>query len=95
MALSRMLRPRGLPESPRCTVYLAEATSAINPDEEGRLYEQLGELNVTVFSIAHRHELARFHQFRLNFAADGTGAWSLSEVKAGGAAGGPIFNVLE
>lgn len=74
---------------------LDEATSAINPEEEGRLYEQLTDLGVTVFSIAHRHELARFHKMRLNFAADGTGAWTLAPVKPGGPAGGEIFTELE
>lgn len=68
---------------------LDEATSAINPEEEGRLYEQLNDLGITVFSIAHRHELARFHKMRLDFAADGTGAWTLAELGAGGGLKGP------
>ncbi|KAK3272717.1 hypothetical protein CYMTET_18999, partial [Cymbomonas tetramitiformis] len=59
---------------------LDEATSAINPDEEGKLYEHLNVLGITVFSIAHRMELKRFHQQHLHFMADGTGAWSLSDI---------------
>ncbi|KAI9209715.1 ABC family transporter: long-chain fatty acid [Polychytrium aggregatum] len=52
---------------------LDEATSAINPDEEGGLYEWCQKLNITVFSIAHRYELKRFHQVHLHYLADGTG----------------------
>ena len=66
-----------------------QATSAINPDEEGRLYEQLGALGITYFSIARRHELMRFHSARLHFAADGTGAWTLTDIDGGGAAADP------
>eukprot|EP00467_Chlorarachnion_reptans_P012155 CAMPEP_0114509212 /NCGR_PEP_ID=MMETSP0109-20121206/13076_1 /TAXON_ID=29199 /ORGANISM="Chlorarachnion reptans, Strain CCCM449" /LENGTH=736 /DNA_ID=CAMNT_0001688323 /DNA_START=90 /DNA_END=2300 /DNA_ORIENTATION=- len=61
---------------------LDEATSAINPDEEGRLYEELCKLRVTFFSIAHRLDLRRFHQKELNLAGDGTGAYTLTEIKS-------------
>jgi ABC-type uncharacterized transport system fused permease/ATPase subunit len=44
---------------------LDEATSAINPDEEELLYQQVLDLQCTVFSIAHRLELRKFHQFEL------------------------------
>ena len=33
-------------------------------------------LGITVFSIAHRLELKRFHHRHVHFVADGTGAWS-------------------
>lgn len=59
---------------------LDEATSAINPDEEGLLYAQLGELGITYFSIAHRLELRRWHSCELHFAADGTGGWTLTQL---------------
>ena len=36
---------------------LDEATSAINPDEESKLYERLFDTRTTVVSIAHRLEL--------------------------------------
>jgi ATP-binding cassette subfamily D (ALD) protein 3 len=65
---------------------LDEATSAINPDEEGLLYGQLGELGITFFSIAHRMELMRFHQAQLHFAADGTGRWTLTQLDGKGKA---------
>jgi len=75
LGLARLLYHR-----PKFAV-LDESTSAINPDEEGALYAQFGELGITVFSIAHRMELVKFHQLRLHFAADGTGAWSLTELE--------------
>ena len=56
---------------------LDEATSAINADEEGTFYEHLSRMGITVFSIAHRLELQRFHQQRLHFLADGTGRYEL------------------
>jgi len=64
---------------PRFAV-LDESTSAINPDEEGGLYEQLAACGITLFSVAHRLELRRFHQLQLEFAADGEGGWRLSEL---------------
>ena len=64
---------------------LDEATSAINPDEEGQLYAQMSELGITFFSIAHRLELMKFHQLQLHFAADGTGRWTLTPLDGRGA----------
>ncbi|KAK3284414.1 hypothetical protein CYMTET_7938 [Cymbomonas tetramitiformis] len=56
---------------------LDEATSAINPDEEHRLYEKVQSLGTTVFSIAHRLELRKFHQWELRIEGDGSGKWEL------------------
>ena len=56
---------------------LDEATSAINSDEEGTFYGVFQDLGITVFSIAHRLELQRFHTQRLHFKADGSGAYVL------------------
>eukprot|EP00471_Norrisiella_sphaerica_P009170 CAMPEP_0184495902 /NCGR_PEP_ID=MMETSP0113_2-20130426/32636_1 /TAXON_ID=91329 /ORGANISM="Norrisiella sphaerica, Strain BC52" /LENGTH=745 /DNA_ID=CAMNT_0026882311 /DNA_START=148 /DNA_END=2385 /DNA_ORIENTATION=- len=61
---------------------LDESTSAINPDEECKLYEELCKLNVTFFSIAHRLNLRRFHQKELSLAGDGTGAYTLSDIRS-------------
>ena len=60
---------------------LDEATAAINPDEEGVFYAQLGKLGITAFSIAHRPELRKFHHKHLHFHADGTGGWTLKDIK--------------
>ena len=65
---------------PRYAV-LDEATAAINPDEEGVFYAQLGKLGITAFSIAHRPELRKFHHKHLHFHADGTGGWTLKDIK--------------
>lgn len=37
----------------------------------------------TVFSIAHRLELRRFHQAELRIKGDGTGDWNLITLKEG------------
>ena len=60
---------------------LDEATSAINPDEEGKLYEHVIAGGTTVVSIAHRLELRRFHKKELKLRGDGIGGWELHEQK--------------
>uniref|UniRef100_A0A6T5WRH5 Probable ATP-dependent transporter ycf16 n=1 Tax=Erythrolobus australicus TaxID=1077150 RepID=A0A6T5WRH5_9RHOD len=59
---------------------LDEATSAINADEEGPFYQHLKELGITVFSIAHRLELRRFHEIELTLVGDGKGNWTLKRI---------------
>jgi ABC-type uncharacterized transport system fused permease/ATPase subunit len=68
---------------------LDEATSAINPDEEGQLYERVIEQGTTVVSIAHRLELRKFHRKELKLAGDGLGGWELhkNESKPGSKGG--------
>ena len=62
---------------------LDEATSAINPDEEGSLYRAVIEQGTTVVSIAHRLELRNCHTLELKLLGDGEGGWELHE-RAGG-----------
>ena len=71
---------RLLYHAPRFAV-LDEATSAINPDEEGRLYEKLAAAGVTYISIAHRLALRRFHQVELTLKGDGNGGWELHKLE--------------
>ena len=59
---------------------LDEATAAINPEEEAKLYAETLACGTTVFSIAHRLELRRFHRLELRFAGDGSGAYELTEL---------------
>lgn len=59
---------------------LDEATSAINPDEEERLYTQVVSQGTTILSIAHRMALRKHHQLELRVAGDGTGAYELVEL---------------
>jgi len=61
---------------------LDEATSAINANEEGPLYEVLGKLHITVFSISHRPSLLPYHQKHLHFIGDGTGSWEIKDVSS-------------
>lgn len=58
---------------------LDEATSAINPDEEGLLYQRVLQQGTTVVSIAHRLELRKFHSLELKLLGDGKGGWALHE----------------
>ena len=63
---------------------LDEATSAINPDEEGTLYEAVIAQGTTVVSIAHRLELRACHELELKLLGDGEGGWELHERAPGG-----------
>ena len=60
---------------------LDEATSAINPDEESKLYEELVRSKTTVISIAHRLELRKFHNTELKIAGDGRGGFDLVKLR--------------
>jgi len=59
---------------------LDEATSAINVTDEGPLYQKLLDMNITVFSIAHRIELKKFHTKELQYSGDGHGNWRLIDL---------------
>jgi len=56
---------------------LDEATSAINPDQEQQLYQHLVDSDITVFSIAHRLELRKFHTLELKLKGDGSGDYEV------------------
>ena len=60
---------------------LDEATAAINPDEESKLYVMVLENDTTVFSIAHRLELRKFHKAELHFVGDGSGSFEIRELR--------------
>jgi len=61
-----------------------EATSAINVGGEVSLYQQLVSERCTVFSIAHRTALRRFHSLELEFAGDGSGAYKFFKLQPSG-----------
>jgi ABC-type uncharacterized transport system fused permease/ATPase subunit len=60
---------------------LDESTSAVNVDEEGPMYQRARDLGITLYSIAHRLALRRFHDFELRIEGDGTGAWTLTKIQ--------------
>ena len=60
---------------------LDEATSAIAPGEELKLYEQLIARGTTVLSIAHRLELRALHTMELRIKGDGTGEYDIVTLK--------------
>lgn len=64
---------------PRFAV-LDESTSAINVDEEGPMYEYAISLKITLFSIAHRLQLKRFHHRLLTIHGDGNGGWDVKDI---------------
>jgi len=60
---------------------LDEATSAVHPDDEARLYAAVVKLGITIFSIAHRASLRKYHQLELVFKGDGEGGWELRKIE--------------
>jgi putative ATP-binding cassette transporter len=58
------------------TVFLDEATSAMDGDTEAALYSLLADelAGSTIVSIAHRETVARYHELRWQFVADGVQA---------------------
>ena len=57
---------------------LDESTSALNPEMEKQLYTELTKTeDVTIVSIAHRLELAKYHDKQLKIDGDGSGRWTL------------------
>ena len=56
---------------------LDESTSALNPEIEKELYEEITRsTDVSVISIAHRMALSKYHDARLHILGDGRGECS-------------------
>jgi len=60
---------------------LDEATSAINVQVEGPLYQTALQRGITLLSIAHRTTLRQYHRWELNVLGDGSGDCTLSAVQ--------------
>jgi len=69
MAFARLLYHRPL------YAVLDECTNNIAPEVEIRLYNKCRELGITVFSISHKMELKKFHDFELNYDGKGGFSW--------------------
>jgi putative ATP-binding cassette transporter len=69
LALARVL----LAERPY--VILDEATSALDPENEAQLYELLQKAQVTLISVSHRPQVAKYHTHVLQLSGDET--WQL------------------
>jgi len=65
--------------SPQFAV-LDEATAALSADAQDKLYELLGNSDITFFSIAHRAEVRRFHVNELVLTGD-DGGWKFHELR--------------
>mmetsp|Transcript_37550 Transcript_37550/g.74570 ORF Transcript_37550/g.74570 Transcript_37550/m.74570 type:complete len:699 (-) Transcript_37550:94-2190(-) len=59
---------------------LDEATSAVNVQQEGPLYQAALDRHITLLSIAHRPTVRKFHQRELNLVGDGSGACTLQRI---------------
>jgi putative ATP-binding cassette transporter len=75
----RLAVARVLLGKPRYVV-LDEATSALDPENEGKLYEALRALGITIVSVTHHPGVLKYHQRVLELAGDGT--WAVHEVAA-------------
>jgi len=57
---------------------LDECTSAVSDEIEDKIYETCHELDITIFTVSHRKNLARHHHKVLNF--DGRGGWEWLDI---------------
>lgn len=56
-------------------VVLDECTNGISPDVELELYDHLTKLGVGIFSISHKLELKKWHDWELHYHGDAAGSW--------------------
>jgi len=70
----RMAFARLLYHCPKYAV-LDECTNAIAPRVEADLYERCRKLGITVFSISHKLELKRLHDYELHYDGKGGYEW--------------------
>lgn len=63
---------------------LDEATSAVNVQQEGPLYQAAIDRNIMLLSIAHRPTVRSFHKWELNLAGDGSGNCTLAKIEPEG-----------
>lgn len=50
---------------------LDECTSAVSIDVEAKLYNKAKELEITLFTVSHRHTLFKFHEYMIRFDGEG------------------------
>jgi len=58
---------------------LDECTSAVSDEVEGKIYETCKQLGITLFTVSHRPNLKKYHDYILRF--DGRGKWEWSVVE--------------
>jgi len=74
MAFARLLYAR-----PTYAI-LDECTNGISPEIEGDLYRRLSSQGMAIFSISHKIELKKHHDYELHFHADETGGYTWTKL---------------
>jgi len=58
---------------------LDECTSAVSDEVEGKIYETCKQLGITLFTVSHRPNLKKYHDYILRFDGRGHWEWSTKE----------------
>ncbi|CAG9461072.1 unnamed protein product [Pedinophyceae sp. YPF-701] len=76
----RLVAARILLARPRL-VFLDEATNAVSTPDEEAFYAALRATGATVVSVSHASALQRHHDLHLHITGDGSGAWTLEQIR--------------
>jgi len=75
----RMAFARLLYHKPKYAI-LDECTNGVAPDVEVDLYNRCRSLDITVFSISHKLELKKLHDFELHYNGDDAGSYTFKKL---------------
>lgn len=72
---------------------LDECTSAVSDEVEGTIYQTSRLLGITIFTVSHRPQLAKFHDVILKF--EGATKWSVTKIESDGGSGQKVLTTSQ
>jgi ATP-binding cassette subfamily D (ALD) protein 3 len=77
----RMAFARLLYHKPRYAI-LDECTNGISPEVEADLYQRCADWKISVFSISHKDDLKKFHDYELHYVHNNQGDYEWKQIPA-------------